>query len=63
MTAGGQNTLMLDTNNAQYRNIITDVIPIKNGGCVKVNPANFVSGRNYLAQSFGKQYGGIPSIG
>ena len=63
VTAGGQNTLMLDTNNAQYRNIITDVIPIKNGGCVKVNPANFVSGRNYLAQSFGKQYGGVPSIG
>ena len=63
VTAGGQNTLMLDTNNAQYRNIITDIIPIKNGGCVKVNPANFVSGRNYLAQSFGKQYGGIPSIG
>ena len=63
VTAGGQNTLMLDTNNAQYRNIITDVIPIKNGGCVKVNPANFVSGRNYLAQSFGKQYGGVPSMG
>ena len=63
VTAGGQNTLMLDTNNAQYRNIVTDIIPIKNGGCVKVNPANFVSGRNYLAQSYGKQYGGIPGLG
>ena len=63
VTAGGQNTLMLDTNNAQYRNIVTDIIPIKNGGCVKVNPANFTSGRNYLAQSYGKQYGGVPASG
>ena len=63
VTAETQNTLMLDTNNAQYRNIITDIIPIKNGGCVKVNPCNFTSGRNYLAQSFGKQYGGEPSRG
>ena len=58
-----QKSLMADTNNAQYRNIITDIIPIKNGGCVKVNPANFTSGRNYLAQNYGKQYGGTPARG
>lgn len=62
VTTDNQNTLMLDTNNAQYRNIVTDIIPIKNGGTVKVNPANFTSGRNYLAQSYGKQYGGIPGF-
>ena len=55
-----QAVVMTDSKNAQYRNIITDIIPIKNGGCVKVSPANFTSGRNYLAQSFGKQYDGIP---
>ena len=62
VTTDNQSTLMLDTNNAQYRNIVTDIIPIKNGGTVKVNPANFTSGRNYLAQSYGKQYGGIPGF-
>ena len=61
ITAGQQqNILMKQPVNAQYRNEITDIIPIKNGGCVKVQPANFTSGRDYLAQSYGKQYGGIP---
>ena len=55
-----QNILMKQPVNTQYRNEITDIIPIKNGGCVKVQPANFTSGRDYLAQSYGKQYGGIP---
>lgn len=57
-----QNVLMVHSQNAQFRNIITDIIPIKNGGCVKVNPANFTSGRNYLAQSIGKQWNGIPGL-
>tara|TARA_R110000765_G_scaffold5877_3_gene18371 strand:+ start:4121 stop:6541 length:2421 start_codon:yes stop_codon:yes gene_type:complete len=57
-----QNILMEASDTAQYRNIVTDIIPIKNGGCVKVNPANFTSGRNYLKQSFGKQYNGIPGL-
>ena len=61
VTAGQQqNILMKQPVNAQYRNEVTDIIPIKNGGCVKVQPANFTSGRDYLAQSYGKQYGGIP---
>ena len=61
VTAGqAQNTLMEQPVNCQYRNEITDIIPIKNGGTVKVQPANFTSGRDYLAQSYGKQYGGIP---
>jgi hypothetical protein len=61
ITAGQQqNILMKQPVNAQYRNEMTDIIPIKNGGCVKVQPANFTSGRDYLAQSYGKQYGGIP---
>ena len=63
VTLNNQNNLMKDTNNAQYRNIVTDIIPIKNGGTVKVQPANFTAGRDYLAQNYGKQYGGTPGIG
>ncbi len=61
VTSGqAQNTLMNQPVNCQYRNDVTDIIPIKNGGTVKVNPANFTAGRDYLSQSYGKQFGGIP---
>ena len=62
VTQETQNVFMNQPINAQYRDIITDIIPIKNGGCIKVNPANFTSGRDFLTQSIGKQYGGIPSF-
>jgi len=61
VTSGqAQNVLMEQPVNCQYRNEVTDIIPTKNGGTVKVNPANFTAGRDYLAQSYGKQFGGIP---
>ena len=57
-----QNDLMKLADNAQFRNEITNIIPVKNGGTVKINPANGTSGRDKLACNFGKQYGGIPQL-
>ena len=62
VTDNSQNILMKQVANTQFRNIVTDIVPIKNGGAVKINPANLTPGLNYLALSFGKQYGGVPSM-
>ena len=56
-----QADLMNVSRNAQYRNLMTDVIPIKNGGTVKICPANGTAGRDYLTACFGKQNGGFPT--
>ena len=61
VTDNSQNILMKQVSNAQFRNIITDIIPIKNGGGIKVTPANLSPGLDYMALSFGKQYGGVPN--
>ncbi len=62
VTDNSQNLLMKQVANTQFRNVVTDIVPIKNGGAVKINPANLTPGLNYLALSFGKQYGGVPSM-
>ena len=59
VTANSQDTIMKQSINAQFRNWVTDVIPIKSGGTVKINPANGTSGRDQLACNYGKQYGGF----
>lgn len=62
VTTDSQNTLMNQSLNAQFRNEITDIIPVKNGGTVKVTPANGTSGRDQLACNYGKQFRGIPQL-
>ena len=62
VTTDSQNTLMNQSLNAQFRNEITDIIPVKNGGTVKVTPANGTSGRDMLACNYGKQYRGVPQL-
>jgi hypothetical protein len=62
VTKDSQNTLMNQSLNAQFRNEITDIIPVKNGGTVKVTPANGTSGRDQLACNYGKQYRGVPQL-
>ena len=62
VTKDNQNGLMNQSLNAQFRNEITDIIPVKNGGTVKVTPANGTSGRDQLACNYGKQYQGVPQL-
>ena len=62
VTKDTQNILMAQSVNAQFRNTITDIIPVKNGGTVKITPANGLSGRDQLACNYGKQYGGVPQL-
>jgi len=57
-----QATLMTHPYNCQFRNEMTDVIPVKNGGTLKICPANGTPGRDYLMSSHGKQNGGFPTL-
>ena len=59
VTLAGQDARLKQDVNHPYRNIFTNIIPIKNGGCCKVNPANFTSGKDLLVQNYGKQTGGL----
>ena len=57
-----QAVLMTHGDNCQYRNEMTDVIPVKNGGTLKICPANGTPGRDYLMSSHGKQNDGFPTL-
>jgi len=62
VTTANQDTIMAQGVNAQFRNLVTDIIPVKNGGTVKITPANGTSGRDQLACNYGLQYRGIPQL-